>query len=195
LELLALVAAFITGGFIGQWVARRIRISMGWIALMAIVTSGGSFLLLLGLPFYGAVGECFLVFTAAGALMWPLALTFRLRPREKPRIGPSLAVGLLALPLTAGVLWSLNFRIRYATQLAWECDGLISERTRNSKKVPRIVVETTDRLVTFDAVSEEFWSEVRPGHRVTKASGSPTAILEGKPVRILRRTGFWNDPP
>jgi hypothetical protein len=170
----------------------------GWRLLLALsLVYAGFFFLALGLPFFGIVAELLTIAAASAALVLPMTVFLR-----TSRHGRNMTIreGLLAflwLPLTAAVLTTLISRVNYARGLSWACDGPIVEVTRaaGNHNLPTLVVQNGVKRARFENVDESLWSQAKPGLRLAKAAGSPSALLDGQRLRMVpRQMRWWSEP-
>lgn len=172
------------------------------------------------MPFAGFVTELPLALLAAVAVSGPIAILNRTNEEiqakqkavkeghvaefrdaagsRKPGIPLSgvLCLGLF-LPTAAITIFSLVSRINYACWLQWECDGRIVLVTsdKGNHGNPMILVETRGQTEKFSPVDGAFWSAAKEGMPLRKSPGSPTALLDGRPVRMVpKQVEFWRDP-
>ena len=125
-----------------------------------------------------------------------MALGFRDKARRRDNL-LFFAARMASLVIAFGlILFTLPLRLGYSHKLGWECEGRIVEVGRSGNhRSPRIVVEGAAGRIHFDGVGDIFGNKASPGMTLIKKPGSPKALLDGIPLRMLEPVGFWNDPP
>jgi len=200
LSVLGTFAAFGIGGCVMAALIQQKRFPT-WLAIaLSPVACAGVYLLMLGMPFVGWAGEALVVFVTGLSVGFPLLAFFRVGNAMKatktvPKVA-AVAMGVF-LPLFPLTLFTLLSRLNEAAWLEWKCDGRIVEVTRakSNHQAPTIVVEDGSGTVRFEQVDDNFWSVAKPGQRLTKTPGTPTAVLDGVRVRMVpRQVGWWNEP-
>jgi hypothetical protein len=134
-----------------------------------------------------------LVASIAQALVFVLYLKIG-RPQTwgstKSAIAMARAVGvmLLMMFLLVGVLMTWSDRVRYAMDLAWQCDGVIAEKYRSSNhQIPTLVVTNTDGSKTkLEGVVYGLWNKANIGDRMRKSSGTTRALLNDELLECVR---------
>jgi hypothetical protein len=195
LLLLGLASAFLSGAFVSRGVAGS-RLPDFAVMVAGAAALVGHFFVVLALPFHGAWGEIPVIASGALAFSGPMTLVFRHQKRARDN-GLLFAARTAFLIFSFGlVLVTLIVRLGYAHKLGWECDGKIVQQDRSyNHRATLIVVECADGRISFEGVDESFWRQASPGMMLTKKRGSPTAFLDGKPIRMLEPVKFWHDPP
>ncbi|HVR87898.1 MAG TPA: hypothetical protein VMU54_26505 [Planctomycetota bacterium] len=195
LIVLGAASAFLSGGLVAPRVAKSTLPDWGVVGIGLVVLCG-YFLLYWALPFHGKWGEVPLIVVAGAALVWPMTLIFRSQNRADVGQLTSAMRMVFFIPALVLPIFTLTVRLSYADRLTWECDGRIVQHDRShNHNAPRIVVEGSAGRISFESVDLRFWDQATTGKTLVKKAGSPMAILDGSPIRMLEAVRFRSDPP
>jgi hypothetical protein len=140
----------------GIWIARRV----GLLLLIA------GMVLLLGYPmvdawpYYGLVTP--LLLAAGGGLVAYTAYLSRLR-RRSDKGAPPLAFARQAAAILVYVLIAASVFWATATLAQWSGRGLAQNQARNLDELPRVIIDTPERLHLRDPVVQETMLEAQEG--------------------------------
>ena len=162
-----------------------------WVSVAASWGSAAIYgVLLEWIPFTGLLSEALITLAAGGVLSWHVRLAMQSadlkRPDGQTDAGKLLLVGC-AFPVLGLTFLTLGSRLDTSEQLSWQCDGSITEvaRATGNHNLPFIVANCGGSSERFLAVDEPFFAAAKSGQHIVKIWGSPTATLDGRPLRMV----------